>query len=95
MQAVVDHHHIDVKTATKVRFQEPNSQQPNGIDETQDKSATQDSADAVESNEKVEDAVDNKSASGGSPKPDAKEKSDKETKENDTSGSTTKKPNTP
>ncbi|XP_057338633.1 solute carrier family 12 member 4 isoform X3 [Microplitis mediator] len=95
VQAVVDHHHIDVKTATKVRFQEPNSQQPNGIDEAQEKSATQDSADAVESNEKVEDAADNKSASAGSPKPDAKEKSDKETKENDTSGSATKKPNTP
>ncbi|KAG8036577.1 hypothetical protein G9C98_003899 [Cotesia typhae] len=98
VQAVVDHHHsVDVKTATKVRFQEPNSQQPNGIEESQDKSATQEPAskegDAVESNEKSEDAADSKVV--GSPKPDAKEKSDKETKENDTSGSTTKKPNAP
>ncbi|KAH0568402.1 hypothetical protein KQX54_020723 [Cotesia glomerata] len=99
VQAVVDHHHsVDVKTATKVRFQEPNSQQPNGIEESQDKSATQENpaskeGDAVESNEKSEDAADNKAV--GSPKPDVKEKSDKETKENDTSGSATKKPIAP
>ena len=88
----MDHHHnVDVKTATKVRFQEPGIPQPNGIEDNQEKvlqetetntktnGAAEESQDATDENtEKSQEEV---KLLGGSPKQDNKENAEKEAKE--------------
>ncbi|XP_011305811.1 solute carrier family 12 member 4 isoform X2 [Fopius arisanus] len=87
VQAVVDHHHnVDVKTATKVRFQEP-GYQANGIDEAQEKlvqeTALGKESESGDNNEnKAKANSDDKSEEekrllSGSPKADNKETSEK------------------
>lgn len=92
MQAIVDHHHsVDVKVATKVRFQEPGSQNSNAVDEAQEKLMPEAEAskepDAAEGNEAAEEAKDGSDEEtkliGGSPKQDNKENTEKEAKENE------------
>ncbi|XP_076233793.1 solute carrier family 12 member kcc isoform X2 [Calliopsis andreniformis] len=91
VQAIVDHHHnVDVKVATKVRFQEPGSQNPNATDEAQEK-LVQDEASkdpqAGDSNDGVEETKEGSDEEtkliGGSPKQDNKENTEKEAKENE------------
>ncbi|XP_076667536.1 solute carrier family 12 member kcc isoform X2 [Andrena cerasifolii] len=92
VQAIVDHHHsVDVKVATKVRFQEPGSQNSNAVDEAQEKLMPEAEAskepDAGEGNEAAEEAKDASDEEtkliGGSPKQDNKENTEKEAKENE------------
>ncbi|XP_046426481.1 solute carrier family 12 member 4 isoform X2 [Neodiprion fabricii] len=94
VQAIVDHHHnVDVKTATKVRFQEPTSQpanKANGLDEAQEKLVQETELntkelEAGDSGEKDEDVKENAEETahlvGGSPKEDNRENNAKEAKE--------------
>ncbi|CAD1480049.1 unnamed protein product, partial [Heterotrigona itama] len=95
VQAIVDHHHnVDVKVATKVRFQEPGSQNSNNavVDEAQEK-LVQDSEggkEAEETGEANETSGDEAKEGneeetkliGGSPKQENKENTEKEAKEN-------------
>lgn len=95
VQAIVDHHHnVDVKIATKVRFQEPGSQNPNAVDEAQEKLVQETEAskegEPGEVNETGEEAkeVNEEEAKliGGSPKQENKdntENTEKEAKENE------------
>ncbi|XP_051176249.1 solute carrier family 12 member 6 isoform X5 [Leptopilina boulardi] len=91
VQAIVDHHHnVDVKTATKVRFQEPGSNQPNGVEEGQEKLLQESDSSQKESetttttiveNETIEKQTEGvKNNIGGSPKQDNKENAEKEAK---------------
>lgn len=89
------YHNVDAKTATKVRFMEPGSQQQaNGaVDEAQEKlmpesGASAKGAEATVNNEKPEEEKDvpdeeARLISGSSPKPEKRENSEKETKENE------------
>ncbi|XP_017890566.1 solute carrier family 12 member 4 isoform X2 [Ceratina calcarata] len=100
VQAIVDHHHnVDVKVATKVRFQEPGSQNPNAaMDEAQEKLVQETEAgkegEADGGNEAMEDAKEGNDEEtkliGGSPKQENKENTEKEAKENEE-----KKPESP
>ncbi|KAG7203194.1 hypothetical protein KM043_010300 [Ampulex compressa] len=99
VQAIVDYHHnvdhhqnVDVKVATKVRFQEPGSQNPNAVDEAQEKLVQETElnskeAAGTESNEKPEDPKENQDEEtkliGGSPKQENRENTEKEAKENE------------
>ncbi|XP_076165217.1 solute carrier family 12 member kcc isoform X2 [Ptiloglossa arizonensis] len=91
VQTIVDHHHnVDVKIATKVRFQEPGSQNSNIVDEAQEKlvqdTETAKESDTGESNDGVEEAKEGDEETkliGGSPKQDNKENTEKEEKENE------------
>ncbi|XP_043583193.1 solute carrier family 12 member 4 isoform X2 [Bombus pyrosoma] len=95
VQAIVDHHHnVDVKIATKVRFQEPGSQNPNAVDEAQEKLVEETEAskegEPGEVNEAGDEAkeVNEEEAKliGGSPKQENKdntENTEKEAKENE------------
>ncbi|XP_034942488.1 solute carrier family 12 member 4 isoform X2 [Chelonus insularis] len=77
VQAVVDHHHnVDVKTATKVRFQEPGVQSSGGTDEAQEKLVQPENTE--KENENTESNEDNTEAKC---QDEAKEKDDKESKE--------------
>ncbi|XP_053986701.1 solute carrier family 12 member 4 isoform X2 [Hylaeus volcanicus] len=90
VQTIVDHHHnVDVKIATKVRFQEPGSQNANA-DEAQEK-LVQDTesgkdSDGGDNNEGVEETKDGDEETkliAGSPKQDNKENTEKEAKESE------------
>ncbi|XP_046751316.1 solute carrier family 12 member 4 isoform X2 [Diprion similis] len=94
VQAIVDHHHnVDVKTATKVRFQEPTNQpanKANGLDEAQEKLVQETELntkelEAGDSGEKDEDVKESSEETahlvGGSPKEDNRENNAKEAKE--------------
>lgn len=93
VQAIVDHHHnVDVKIPSKVRFQEPGSQNANDVDEAQEKLVSQDSEqkepEGTVNGEKTEDEPkDNTDEEtkliGGSPKTENKENAQKEAKENE------------
>ncbi|XP_015584917.1 solute carrier family 12 member 4 isoform X4 [Cephus cinctus] len=106
VQAIVDHHHnVDVKTATKVRFQEPSGQQPNGMDDVQEKlmqetELNSKELEAEESSQKGEDGKDEPEEEskliGGSPKQENRENDEKEAKENEQEdGSGSQKKNRP
>lgn len=101
VQAIVDHHHnVDVKTATKVRFQEPTNQptnRANGVDEAQEKLVKETEMNGKDleggdSAEKDEDAKDNSEETshlvGGSPKDDNRESNAKEAKESEADSKT-------
>ncbi|XP_043515208.1 solute carrier family 12 member 4 isoform X2 [Frieseomelitta varia] len=93
VQAIVDHHHnVDVKVATKVRFQEPGSQNSNVVDEAQEKLVQEteggkEGEETGEANETGDEAKeDNEEETkliGGSPKQENKENTEKEAKENE------------
>ncbi|XP_031825352.1 solute carrier family 12 member kcc isoform X2 [Nomia melanderi] len=92
VQAIVDHHrNVDVKVATKVRFQEPGSQNANLTDDALEKlvqeSEAAKEAEAGESNQAAGDAKDGNEEQakliGGSPKQDNKENTENEAKENE------------
>ncbi|KAK2580350.1 hypothetical protein KPH14_001246 [Odynerus spinipes] len=106
VQAIVDHHHnVDVKVPSKVRFQEPGSQNANEADGAQEKlvqeNETKDS-EVTENNEKSEESKENVDEEtkliGGSPKTENKENAQKEAKENEQESKadspTSKKPHT-
>lgn len=88
----MDHHHnVDVKVATKVRFQEPGSQNANGTDEAQEKLVSETDAskdgETGENNENGDEAKEGSDEEtkliGGSPKQDNRENTEKEAKENE------------
>lgn len=88
----MDHHHnVDVKVATKVRFQEPGSQNPNIVDEAQEKlvqdsdaSKDGEAGDATDTGEETkEENEEETKLIGGSPKQENKENTEKEAKENE------------
>ncbi|XP_076762528.1 solute carrier family 12 member kcc isoform X6 [Xylocopa sonorina] len=92
VQAIVDHHHnVDVKVATKVRFEEPKSQNPSMVDEAQEKLVQEADAckegemgDANETGEEAKEGNDEETKLiGGSPKQENKENTEKEAKENE------------
>ncbi|XP_034177668.1 solute carrier family 12 member kcc isoform X2 [Osmia lignaria lignaria] len=92
VQAIVDHHHnVDAKIPTKVRFQEPGSQNPNAIDEAQEKlvneNETGKETEAGEGNEATEETKEGNDEEtkliSGSPKQENKENTEKEEKENE------------
>ncbi|XP_043672366.1 solute carrier family 12 member 4 isoform X2 [Vespula pensylvanica] len=92
VQAIVDHHHnVDVKVPSKVRFQEPGSQNTNEADEAQEKlvqdSEQKDSEGTVNSEKSEEESKENPDEEtkliGGSPKTENKENAQKEAKENE------------
>ena len=83
---------MDVKTATKVRFQEPGVTQQNGVEEAQEKllqeseTSNKGTESAVEeglakTNENTETTQEEAKLLGGSPKQDNKENAEKEAKE--------------
>lgn len=87
----MDHHHnVDVKTATKVRFQEPGSNQANGVEEGAEKLLQETESSQKEndisgegqakSSETTDKAADEGKNIGGSPKQDNKENAEKEAK---------------
>ncbi|XP_043483393.1 solute carrier family 12 member 7 isoform X3 [Leptopilina heterotoma] len=92
VQAIVDHHHnVDVKTATKVRFQEPGANQANGVEEGAEKllqeseSSQKENDISAEGQAKSNETTDKPAADeakniGGSPKQDNKENAEKEAK---------------
>lgn len=93
VQAIVDHHHnVDVKVATKVRFQEPGSQNSN-VDEAQEKlvqeteGGKEGGEETGEANETGDEAKEGNEEEtkliGGSPKQENKENTEKEAKENE------------
>ncbi|XP_012150143.1 solute carrier family 12 member kcc isoform X3 [Megachile rotundata] len=91
VQAIVDHHHnVDAKIPTKVRFQEPGSQNPN-IDEAREKLVQEnetgkglEAGDGNETGEETKEGNDEETKLiGGSPKQDNKENAEKEEKENE------------
>lgn len=90
----MDHHHnVDVKVATKVRFQEPGSQNSNVVvDEAQEKlvQETEGGKEGEETGETNETGDEGKEGNeeetkliGGSPKQENKENTEKEAKENE------------
>ncbi|XP_035732735.1 solute carrier family 12 member 6-like isoform X6 [Vespa mandarinia] len=92
VQAIVDHHHnVDVKVPSKVRFQEPGSQNTNEGEEAQEKlvqdSEQKDSEGIGNSEKSEEESKDNPDEEtkliGGSPKTENKENAQKEAKENE------------
>lgn len=90
VQAIVDHHHnVDVKVATKVRFQEPGSQNPNAVDEAQEKlvqetEGKEGEADVNDGGEEAKEGNEEETKLiGGSPKQENKENTEKEAKENE------------
>ncbi|KAK9296416.1 hypothetical protein QLX08_009570 [Tetragonisca angustula] len=93
VQAIVDHHHnVDVKVATKVRFQEPGSQNSNVVDEAQEKLVQEteggkEGEETGEANETGDEAKEGNEEEtkliGGSPKQENKENTEKEAKENE------------
>ncbi|XP_016906771.1 solute carrier family 12 member 4 isoform X3 [Apis cerana] len=90
VQAIVDHHHnVDVKVATKVRFQEPGSQNPNAVDEAQEKlvqetEGKEGEADVNDAGEEAKEGNEEETKLiGGSPKQENKENTEKEAKENE------------
>ncbi|XP_076638687.1 solute carrier family 12 member kcc isoform X5 [Colletes latitarsis] len=91
VQTIVDHHHnVDVKIATKVRFQVPGSQNPNVVDEAQEKLVQEnetgkesDTGDASDGVEEAKEGDEETKLIGGSPKQDNKENTEKEAKENE------------
>ncbi|CAL7949518.1 unnamed protein product [Xylocopa violacea] len=92
VQAIVDHHHnVDVKVATKVRFEEPKSQNPSMVDEAQEKLVQEadsckegEMGDANETGEEAKEGNDEETKLiGGSPKQENKENTEKEAKENE------------
>lgn len=91
VQAIVDHHrNVDVKVATKVRFQEPGSQNANLTDEALEKLVQENEGaketEAGGSNQAAGDADGNEEQTqliGGSPKQDNKENTENEAKENE------------
>ncbi|XP_076283775.1 solute carrier family 12 member kcc isoform X3 [Lasioglossum baleicum] len=92
VQAIVDHHHnVDVKVPTKVRFQEPGSQNANATDEVLEKLVPEaeaaKEAEPSDSNQEAGDAKDGADEQskliGGSPKQDNRENTEKEAKENE------------
>ncbi|XP_076657034.1 solute carrier family 12 member kcc isoform X2 [Halictus rubicundus] len=87
VQAIVDHHHnVDVKVPTKVRFQEPGSQNANATDEVLEPDVAKE-AEPGDSNQAAGDAKDDSDEQskliGGSPKQDNRENTEKEAKENE------------
>lgn len=89
----MDHHHnVDVKVATKVRFQEPGSQNSN-VDEAQEKlvqeteGGKEGGEETGEANETGDEAKEGNEEEtkliGGSPKQENKENTEKEAKENE------------
>ncbi|CAK9808493.1 Solute carrier family 12 member 6 [Anthophora plagiata] len=104
VQAIVDHHHnVDVKVATKVRFQEPGNLNLNITDEAQEKLVQEtDVSKEVEAGETNETGDESKEGNdeetkliGGSPKQDNKENTEKEAKENEEKKSDSPKSKTP
>ncbi|KAK1118470.1 hypothetical protein K0M31_015167 [Melipona bicolor] len=93
VQAIVDHHHnVDVKVATKVRFQEPGSQNSNVVDEAQEKLVQEteggkEGEETGEANETGDEAKEGNEEEtkliGGSPKQENKQNTEKEAKENE------------
>ncbi|KAF7394771.1 hypothetical protein HZH66_007945 [Vespula vulgaris] len=92
VQAIVDHHHnVDVKVPSKVRFQEPGSQNTNEADEAQEKlvqdSEQKDSEGTVNNEKSDEESKENPDEEtkliSGSPKTENKENAQKEAKENE------------
>lgn len=89
VQAIVDHHHnVDVKVATKVRFQEPGNQSPNLTDDTKLMHETElnnkevDTAEEVDEKEEAKENNDEETKLiGGSPKVENKENTEKEAEE--------------
>ena len=89
----MDHHHnVDVKVATKVRFQEPGSQNSNVVDEAQEKLVQEteggkEGEETGEANETGDEAKEGNEEEtkliGGSPKQENKENTEKEAKENE------------
>ncbi|XP_033328087.1 solute carrier family 12 member kcc isoform X3 [Megalopta genalis] len=82
VQAIVDHHHnVDVKVPTKVRFQEPGSQEPaqeaEAAKEAEPGDSNQAAGDAKDANDEQSQLI------GGSPKQDNRENTEKEAKENE------------
>lgn len=85
----MDHHHnVDAKVPTKVRFQEPGSQNTNITDDTklmQETELNNKELEAEEINEKDEVKENNDEETkliGGSPKVENRENTEKEAKEN-------------
>ncbi|XP_066590703.1 solute carrier family 12 member 4 isoform X2 [Prorops nasuta] len=77
VQAIVDHHHnVDVKVATKVRFEEPGSETPSAGDEAEEKLIKDD-----EQKKKSESSGDAKEEEKEEKKEESKEITDKETTE--------------
>ncbi|XP_020708843.1 solute carrier family 12 member 4 isoform X2 [Athalia rosae] len=100
-QAIMDQcHNVDVKTATKVRFQEPSNQgvnQANGIDEAQEKLVQETELNGKDfevgdSSEKDGDGRETTEETsrlvGGSPKEDNRENNAKEARESEDDGKT-------